>query len=87
MYYECRQAVADLELTVLLNIEPRLVEDDPPVGGEDLHGDPHRPDEDEKPDGEPARRHQQRSLVEVEAEAAPPQHRCALSCRPLPELN
>ena len=65
------------ELTVLLNVEPGLVDDDAAVGGEDLHGDPQRPDEDEEPDGEAARRHQQRPLVQVEAETAPPKHRCA----------
>ena len=64
-------------LTVLLNVEPGLVDDDAAVGGEDLHGDPQRPDEDEEPDGEAARRHQQRPLIQVEAEAAPPKHRRA----------
>ena len=34
-------------LTVLLNVEPRLVDDDPPVSGEDLHGDPQGSNEDE----------------------------------------
>ena len=63
--------------TVLLDVEPGLVDDDAAVGGEDLHGDPQRPDEDEEPDGEAARRHQQRTLVQVEAETAPPEHRCA----------
>ena len=67
------------ELTVLLNVEPGLVDDDAAVGGEDLHGDPQRPDEDEEPDGEAARRHQQRTLVQVEAETAPPKHRRASS--------
>ena len=65
-------------LTVLLNVEPGLVDDDAAVGGEDLHGDPQRPGEDEEPDGEAARRHQQRPLVQVEAEAAPPEHRRAI---------
>ena len=84
------------ELTVLLDVEPGLVDDDAAVGGEDLHGDPQRPDEDEEPDGEAARRHQQRPLVQVEAETAPPKHRdsqrlpllplqirCSLVCNPL----
>ena len=70
-----------IPLTVLLDVEPRLVDDDSPVSGEDLHGDPQGSNEDEKPNGETQRRHQQRALVEVEAETAPPQHLGALGCR------
>ena len=48
-----------IPLTVLLDVEPRLVDDDSPVSGEDLHGDPQGSNEDEKPNGETQRRHQQ----------------------------